>query len=229
MAFNQPIEADKPDNLDLLTTFSRAPIIGTLMWLFGGDMAMKLEEEERNESDNIIQTLDREREIENKKIIHKNINIVPDRILSDISECSIMESDGSMNLTKTFGDCSLSDRSEISHSMNQLHVTHSGMRRRMSWSDESGQSLVAYSNEPSSRKPPSTTMPLKSVIKRSNSTYSNPLQSSSDSSSESIQQTPSTDRKESPSAIVAKRYIPSLGGKMPHVGGGGYVSPQWGW
>lgn len=46
MAFNQPIEADNPD-LDHLTTFSQAPILGTIMWLLGGDMTLKLDGEKK--------------------------------------------------------------------------------------------------------------------------------------------------------------------------------------
>ena len=67
-------------------------------------------------------------------------------------------------------------------------------------------------------------------MKRSNSTYSNPLhRSSSNSSSESIQQAPSSDGNESSNAVVMQRYIPSLGGKMPRQIKAGYISPQWGW
>lgn len=46
MAFDQPIEADKPDDLGFISSFIRAPVVGTIMWLFGGKEAMKQEKEE---------------------------------------------------------------------------------------------------------------------------------------------------------------------------------------
>ena len=149
MAFNQPIEADRPDNLDLLTTISRAPLVGTLMWLIGGDMALKLEEEERNES-NSTQKDDMDKDKNNgNKAVHSNTTEhilhsendgnVPDRILSDISEYSPIEGDDNVRLTKSFEEFTLHDRNESNRSL--------GSTKRMSWSDEIGQSLVEYSNE----------------------------------------------------------------------------------
>ena len=35
MAFEVPLEADRVDNLDFLSTILRAPVIGTLQWLLG--------------------------------------------------------------------------------------------------------------------------------------------------------------------------------------------------
>jgi len=238
MAFNQPIEADRPDNLDHLTTFSRAPILGTIMWLLGGDMTLKLDEEESKES-NVTQTNDnKDKGIEKENTTQidtilstsqsdNNIH-VPDRILSDISEGSAMEDEDNVRLTKSFDECTIHDRNGSNRSLSNQSV---GIKR-MSWSDESGQSLVEYSNECSSREPPSAAIPIKSAMKRSNSTYSNPLhRSNSNSSSESIQQaSPSPDGSESSNATVTQRYIPSLGGKIPRTGvKPGYISPQWGW
>lgn len=236
MAFNQPIEADNPD-LDHLTTFSQAPILGTIMWLLGGDMTLKLDGEKRKEPEQEILLTngdnDKDNERQNKLIstdtigaLHnENNKHVPDRILSDISEGSAMEDEDNLTLTKSFDECTRQDQNENSRSLSN----QSGFVKRMSWSDESGQSLVEYSNECTLREPPSAPIPIKSVMKRSNSTYSNPLHRSN-SSSDSIPQAPSSDVNESSNAIVMQRYIPSLGGKLSRTGvKPGYISPQWGW
>ena len=154
MAFNQPIEADNPD-LDHLTTFSQAPILGTIMWLLGGDMTLKLDGEKRKEPEpEILLTNgdnDKDNERQNKQIstdtisaLHdENNKHVPDRILSDISEGSAMEDEDDLTLTKSFDECTRQDQNENSRSLSN----QSGFVKRMSWSDESGQSLVEYSNE----------------------------------------------------------------------------------
>jgi len=154
MAFNQPIEADNPD-LDHLTTFSQAPILGTIMWLLGGDMTLKLDGEKRKEPEQEILLTngdnDKDNERQNKLIstdtigaLHnENNKHVPDRILSDISEGSAMEDEDNLTLTKSFDECARQDQSENSRSLSN----QSGFVKRMSWSDESGQSLVEYSNE----------------------------------------------------------------------------------
>ena len=41
MAFDRPLEADSVDDLGLFSSFLRAPVIGTICWLLGGEDAKK--------------------------------------------------------------------------------------------------------------------------------------------------------------------------------------------
>jgi len=47
MAFKMQIEADRPDDLGFLSSFVRAPVVGTIMWVFGGKEAKKIDEQLR--------------------------------------------------------------------------------------------------------------------------------------------------------------------------------------
>jgi len=209
MAFNQPIEADRPEDLGLLTAFYRAPVIGTLMWILGGDMAKKLDEEERKESEEMISS-----------------SKTPDRISSDVSECSIdainedfKKKSYQTTIHETFS-CSSEDQAMRNFSLSRQYQETSNrtLTKRISWSDESHQSLVEYFNESSSREPPSASRPIKSVMKRSKSS--------------NVTHVSSLDE-------IRRRYIPSgmdkkeggivfPGGGMKPIVGSGY-SPQWGW
>lgn len=51
MAFERPIEADRVEDLGLFSSFIRAPVVGTILWLLGGEDAKKAEEEERRRQD----------------------------------------------------------------------------------------------------------------------------------------------------------------------------------
>jgi hypothetical protein len=55
MAFDRPLEADRVDDLNLFSTFVRAPIIGTIMWILGGERAKK--EEEKLQRQQVVSTL----------------------------------------------------------------------------------------------------------------------------------------------------------------------------
>lgn len=43
MAFEVPLDADRVDDLNLFSTFIRAPVIGTLLWILGGDKGYQAE------------------------------------------------------------------------------------------------------------------------------------------------------------------------------------------
>ena len=49
MAFDRPIEADRVEDLGLFSSFIRAPLVGTILWLLGGDEAKKEQDEEDRE------------------------------------------------------------------------------------------------------------------------------------------------------------------------------------
>jgi hypothetical protein len=51
MAFDRPLEADQVDDLNLFSMLLRAPILGTLIWILGGDTSRKEEEEARRRED----------------------------------------------------------------------------------------------------------------------------------------------------------------------------------
>ena len=46
MAFDRPLEADSVDDLGLFSSFLRAPVIGTICWLLGGEDAKKQADKE---------------------------------------------------------------------------------------------------------------------------------------------------------------------------------------
>jgi hypothetical protein len=50
MAFERPLEADRVEDLGLFSSFLRAPVVGTILWLLGGEDAKKADEEERRRS-----------------------------------------------------------------------------------------------------------------------------------------------------------------------------------
>eukprot|EP00591_Stephanopyxis_turris_P015456 CAMPEP_0195538502 /NCGR_PEP_ID=MMETSP0794_2-20130614/49562_1 /TAXON_ID=515487 /ORGANISM="Stephanopyxis turris, Strain CCMP 815" /LENGTH=169 /DNA_ID=CAMNT_0040672487 /DNA_START=283 /DNA_END=792 /DNA_ORIENTATION=- len=152
MAFDLPIEADRPEGGSIISSLVRAPVIG-FMWIFGGGAAQELEEADRcvRDDEDICS------------------NALQD---GDISSCkdnypSVFESDVSED-----GDSSSSVDTEKQNEENRETSSRLGNRRKgsISWSDESGQSLVEYQDEvQGSVHEPGTTIPIKSAIRRSSS------------------------------------------------------------
>lgn len=145
MAFDQPIEADRIDDLGLFSAFVRAPVIGTLMWVLGGSKAMEEEEKQKElidseENDGTCtsrpQQGDPRHELNMEEVNGRLKKTAPRLIGSDISE---------------FGECAAEADSTLSlqRSSSLRKTSSKGLRktRKQSWSDESGQKLCEYIEE----------------------------------------------------------------------------------
>jgi len=149
MAFDRPLDADRVDNLGLLSSFLRAPIVGPIMWILGGDMAQKQEDEERRKATRTAlgtsdasrdeSSEDRRKPISDQsKIQYESSTNASGILYSDMAETS---------------DCA----QEFESNDDGLQIATTGLRksrqlfdkktRKTSWSDESGQSLAQYYDE----------------------------------------------------------------------------------
>ena len=130
MAFDRPLEADRVDELSLLSSFVRAPIVGPIMWMLGGHIA-KTAEKKLN-ADTISSEVEGGQQSSSFIDDTERSSPVPSGERSDISE---------------EGDFS-SDENDESN-VNSLTEVAASFRkdRKMSWSDESGQNLVEYCDE----------------------------------------------------------------------------------
>lgn len=222
MAFDQPLEADRVEDLGFISTFVRAPIVGTLMWILGGDEAKKQEEQEQMKEQMGItdpKPASLNKMIENNRKRKAGKKTAPRLIGSDISD---------------FGDCAIQAEAELMANLQLNDGVTTGVTtlqrrgsKRLSWSDESGQSLVDYVDETSVAREPSSTSAstqgkVKSVMKRSRS-----MRNASGPKSASA-------RNSSPSRYIPKGLSANHNGlimptKPYNNNDDGYVSPQWGW
>jgi len=137
MAFEVPLEADRVDDLNLFSTLVRAPVVGTLMWVLGGhNKKAKDDDEEENNSPRLVpakqeemsSTLPRTGNFRRKlpSALKKGIPRAGSEVsglLSDSLEgMHLVESNGQLNPFKR-------------------------QKKALSWSDESGHSLVEYAGE----------------------------------------------------------------------------------
>ena len=155
MAFDRPLEADRVDDLGLLSSFVRAPILGPVMWILGkkllpdetpdkaGNDAHQLIEEcavnHSTGSDDVKDAFKLRKS--NEKYPDLSTSIISD-IVNDSSIDEMDYSDNSLHMRRKFvlnnEETKVNDSS--SHPLQALKRRN----RRMSWSDESGQSLVEY-------------------------------------------------------------------------------------
>ena len=165
MAFDRPLEADRVDDLGLLSTFIRAPIVGPILWILG----KKLVEDETNEKEKSLlfqqddtttstssssSTNDttKSTDIPTSKNLQLNLDhgSLPDMessALSDIltTNSSLCDEIDMNNYYITKGR-SISSLEETKQNDIVYSLQHQKKKsnRKMSWSDESGQSLVEY-------------------------------------------------------------------------------------
>ena len=165
MAFDTPLEADRPAQLNLLHTFMRAPVIGTLMWIFGGDVAKELEERDRcTLVDAAIDTSHLRTATDNEEDSSSVCSDVPDHASDDekwpeVHDSSAVGGEGPrsppMKSRKDIASSATAALAQMSdfapaaafdkESSAQGDKNGSSQAgRQMSWSDESGQSLVEY-------------------------------------------------------------------------------------
>ena len=155
MAFERPLEADRVDDIGFLSSFVRAPIVGPIMWMLGGDMARKLEKEEREHESYVItgQSQCGGKNAVNQVPFRSNPNggvataiQAPDVEYSDVSDsgdCSLSDlEDRRTNMTSDETVCAdvtgLLTRTQKGHNLNKS-------QKRLSFSDEvPGKALVEY-------------------------------------------------------------------------------------
>jgi hypothetical protein len=146
MAFDRPLEADRVDNNNLLSSFMRGPI----MWALGGLLSddkenavnkQKLEDDPDgiNTDNSTDRDTGRQSSVMDQKLCLEDLqlNIPSGGALRRRS------SEGHMLYTRNRSDASLSfDEKETSNPIFFQKKT-----RKMSWSDESGRNLVHYYDE----------------------------------------------------------------------------------
>jgi len=233
MAFDRPLEADRVDDLGLFSSIVHAPILRPLVWILGGNL-----EKDHTEDEGIMVT---------------NTKQCP----SDQTDSTLVDSDDTFTLSpyRNAPDLSGSDVSctgdEIcsidadsfdeghsdDHTKSEDTSAAKSKRRRqdlkktrgMSWSDESGQSLVEYSDElqssaqvlqGSSSVQKLCRKPIKSAIRKSK-------KGSGNLSYHPTQCVPSGLSGGSISMPTGGGIMKA--GNVALSGGNGYISPQWGW
>ena len=161
MAFNQPVEADRVDDSGFFSVFVRAPVVGTLLWILGGEEGegeghggpMKDREDDLLErsgssesepkpTDSIPQSSP-PNDVPAPQRKHKKdtMRSRPHMIGSDLSEIGeLLNSDDG-----AFDDYHRGRQPR--KEQDALHTFPRNNRKTMSWSDESGQDLVSYLDE----------------------------------------------------------------------------------
>lgn len=220
MAFDQPLDADRVDGDGFISSFVRAPIVGPVMWVLGGllskDMAgeeNKILEEDILNKDPPNQALPRT--ATNSKIYadsHRSI------ALPTSMECEPTHMNEVIHVTPSVSS------EEDNDDRNIMPLARRKGRRKMSWADESGQSLDDYYEQSSKQSsvegssdntipaPAKNCKPIKSAM-RSSRTGLNSIKNRTHRPSQCVPSMPS---------------IKSKGGPPVNTKNG-YVSPQWGW
>jgi hypothetical protein len=158
MAFDRPLEADQVDDLNLFSMLLRAPVLGTLIWILGGDASRKEEEEARRREDiqsfseckthssdaSLTPSLRSSKSQPRKSALKKKSSLTIGSEVSDlcdsvgnISNASALQHEG-LEITRSYSSsssCSAKDSSLKER------------KKELSWSDENGHQLVKYDNE----------------------------------------------------------------------------------
>ena len=169
MAFEVPIEADRPGDAGFLSSFIKAPIVG-LMWIFGGKEAEQLVEQTQR-----LSSTEENSEDCQPKGDTTTLEDDADEIMYSVSAWECQKNQGNTFIlldegrpgtvssdTSEDGDGDFEERMFPEHMSEERIENESGepstirsSRKRqnsISWSDESGQSLVFYCDEVSSKK-----------------------------------------------------------------------------
>jgi hypothetical protein len=158
MAFDRPLEADQVDDLNLFSMLLRAPILGTLIWILGGDASRKEEEEARRREDfqsfsecktnssdaSLTPSLRSSKSRPRKSALKKKSSRTIGSEVSDQSD-SIGDSNASALQHEGLGEMTRSYSSSSSCSAKVSSLKE--RKKELSWSDESGHQLVKYDNE----------------------------------------------------------------------------------
>jgi len=142
MAFNKPVDADRVDDLGLLSSILRAPIIGPVFWMLG-KLTTKQQQDELDSA--VCRTVPRE------SLATENVSSLDSHVIDSITS----------RLTDRIGI--LSDEIQRTNTLRETSPSCSELfqkdlhpplkkTRKTSWSDESGHSLAKYCDEVSESK-----------------------------------------------------------------------------
>jgi hypothetical protein len=144
MAFEVPLDADRVDDLNLFSTFLRAPVIGTLLWILGGSKAQNEEEDENREQhlddgdcdDSTMRhhSLSTSGECHNRSYRASLKKAAPSLNGSEISDFELTESLDAVSLYGYNGATNTSFIPGIT-------------KKELSWSDEMGKNLVIFETQ----------------------------------------------------------------------------------
>lgn len=145
MAFDRPIEADRVDDGNLISSFVRAPITGPIMWVLGSLLSENKEnntslstiaegKDNASENGSTHSSVDSLNDLEAKNALQEN---------SNTSSNSLRRNNSNFQ--------TLSRIRSVSSTGEEEGMLVKKKNRKMSWSDESGQDLVQYYNEVSSK------------------------------------------------------------------------------
>jgi len=234
MAFEHPLEADSVDYKNgFFSSFVQAPLLGPLVWILGGTIdkdnsrgeSTTVLDAKENKSDQTSIALKSSVETFTSENYRNKTEIIrADHFYSADEICST-DADSS---DESYSDDSTKVNHNFAENMKQRHQVLKN-KTKMSWSDESGQSLVEYCDElqPSGQVLQATNTSQKSIMK--------PIKSAIRKSRKGLSSLPCHTSHCVPSGLSGGSIImPSGGGiiKTGNIainGGNGYISPQWGW
>mmetsp|Transcript_16975 Transcript_16975/g.28827 ORF Transcript_16975/g.28827 Transcript_16975/m.28827 type:complete len:285 (-) Transcript_16975:1497-2351(-) len=231
MAFDHPVEADRVEDFDFFSVFVRAPVLGTIMWVLGGNEALRQEEEIQGTrsggfgsklgslppSPSIPSYVGRSRGMKDLR------KTKPYLIGSDLSEIGEFVESEEASLSELFRNRCLTEKS----------VDLSRGKKRMSWSDEIGQDLVQFMDETklgeaALHRSANTAKPIKSAMKRSRSIRTSACSSVNDSDvSRCIPK--GLDSGHGGLVMPTKPYGHDVNTRHAEHRGTDHVSPEWGW
>mmetsp|Transcript_21829 Transcript_21829/g.32683 ORF Transcript_21829/g.32683 Transcript_21829/m.32683 type:complete len:377 (-) Transcript_21829:242-1372(-) len=217
MAFDTPLEADRPGELNLLNTLVRAPVVGTLMWIFGGDAALAEEAQLQDCSAKIATTtsssMAQSSQLEYEDTVHdwpdmadtEHMNMNMDgnehghhysyeymyKQNNKLRRGQRDKQAGATSATAALAHIQQSTMTFDPHSTNSDDHDRDKARRQMSWSDESGQSLVEYFDENNAKNT--------ALHERTSNCFSKPLKSAMRRSKKSLRRSGNLQPDASPS------------------------------
>ena len=144
MAFEIPLDADQVDDLNLFSTLVRAPVIGTLLWIFGSSkgQSQRGDDEVKEQfiddgayvDESNHQTSATNSDCKIRQHTQSLKKAAPSLIGSEISETELVDSLDAVSLYGYTG----------SYSSN---YTSGAPKKELSWSDDVGKNLVIYEAE----------------------------------------------------------------------------------
>ena len=145
MAFDQPLDADRIDSSSLISSFMMAPIVGPVMWL-GGLLA---KENKNLKSDKILLEEELFTEESSTMDVDGNEEAIPVNRSTKSHSSKVDHSNKESHALKRNDNNSrfldvTQTVSESSEEGNHMAYQSRKTRRKMSWADESGQSLDEY-------------------------------------------------------------------------------------
>ena len=150
MAFEIPLDADQVDDLNLFSTLVRAPVIGTLLWIFGSTKGQS------QCSDDEV----REQCIDDGAYDNESISSQQSSSTYNKGDCKIRQHTGTQSLKKAAPSLIGSEISEaeLVESLDAVSLygyagsycssySSNFPKKELSWSDDVGKNLVVYEAE----------------------------------------------------------------------------------